>query len=68
MNEIGARLMTLKEVAEYLQVAETTIRNRDYRIRNGLRTVRVGRSLRFRQEDVQDYVKRNVEGERNGTD
>jgi len=68
MNEIGARLMTLKEVAEYLQVAETTIRNRDYRIRNGLRTVRVGRSLRFRQEDVQDYVKRNVEGERNGID
>ena len=67
MNEIGARLMTLKEVAEYLQVAETTIRNREYRIRNGLRTVRVGRSLRFRQEDVQDYVKRNVEGERNGT-
>lgn len=51
MNE----LLTLRDVAERFQVSEWTI----YRIKNEIGFVKVGRALRFRPEDVDQYVRRN---------
>jgi len=62
MSEISESLMTIEEVAEHLRVAKSTMRNKEFRQRLGLKSVRVGKSVRFRREDVEAFVKRNVEG------
>lgn len=51
------RLLTIQEVAEMLGVTCSTI----YRLKDrqdGLRACRVGRCIRFRPEDVEDYLSR----------
>jgi excisionase family DNA binding protein len=49
-------IMTKKEVAEFLKISERQI---DYLRQAGkLACVKFGRSVRFRQEDVEDSVQR----------
>lgn len=57
------KLLTVKETADILRVKP----NRIYEISHwkgsdGLRCVRIGRQIRFRMEDVQDYLKRQARG------
>jgi len=51
------RLLTSEEVAGWLKVSETTVRNK-YRTW-GLPAQKVGRLLRFRERDVVTYLDRN---------
>lgn len=47
--------MTLSDVSAYLQVPERTIY--DWRARNiGPRSIKVGRHLRYRREDVEEWL------------
>ena len=46
-------LMTPAQVAEWLGVSIETVRDREYREKIGLRTLRIGGQLRFRQADVE---------------
>ncbi|MDF2261166.1 helix-turn-helix domain-containing protein [Streptantibioticus ferralitis] len=48
------RLLTPAEVAEWLRVSETTVRNR-YRAW-GIKPQKVGRLLRFRERDIANYL------------
>ncbi|MFF9560713.1 helix-turn-helix domain-containing protein [Streptomyces albus] len=48
------QLLTSKEVADWLRVSETTVRNK-YRSW-GLKPQKVGRLLRFRERDVVTYL------------
>jgi excisionase family DNA binding protein len=52
------KLLTPEDVAEYLSVPKKTIydRWREW----GLRGIRVGRHLRFRERTVEDFLNRNV--------
>lgn len=51
------QLLTPEEVAEWLKVSVSTVRNR-YRAW-GLTPQRVGRLLRFRERDIVAYLDRN---------
>ncbi|WP_078950806.1 helix-turn-helix domain-containing protein [Streptomyces viridochromogenes] len=51
------RLLTPEEVAEWLKVSETTVRNK-YRAW-GLTPQKVGRLLRFRERDIVTYLNEN---------
>jgi excisionase family DNA binding protein len=48
------RLLTVEEVAEWLRVTPTTVRNR-HRLW-GLKPQKVGRLLRFRERDVATFL------------
>lgn len=48
------RLLTVEDVAEWLRVTPTTVRNR-YRLW-GLKPQKVGRLLRFRERDVAAFL------------
>lgn len=50
----GARYLTVREVADALRVSNMTV----YRLINsgGLRAVRVGKSFRLREDDVNRYL------------
>lgn len=48
------RLLTVEEVAEWLRVSHTTVRNR-YR-QWGLKPQKVGRLLRFRERDIATFL------------
>jgi excisionase family DNA binding protein len=52
---LDKKFFTAKELAESLQVTPMTI----YRLakRGELRAVRIGRSIRFSSEDVEDFIK-----------
>ncbi len=52
------RLLTVSEVARLLHVSRTLV----YWLiqRRKLRTVRINRALRFRPEDVQDFIRRRT--------
>jgi excisionase family DNA binding protein len=53
---MNTEVMKKKQVAEFLQVSERTI---DYLRQAGeLVCVKIGRSVRFRLEDVDDYLQR----------
>ncbi|MGW2539643.1 helix-turn-helix domain-containing protein [Kitasatospora sp. NPDC001574] len=54
------RLLTPEEVAGWLKVSESTVRNR-YRLW-GLKAQKVGRLLRFRERDVVAYLDQNYDG------
>jgi excisionase family DNA binding protein len=59
------RLLTVDDLAEYLEVPVATIYAWSYR-RQGPLGFRVGRHLRFRQRDVEDWIAnqlRRSEGE-----
>ncbi len=47
-------LMTMREVADYLQVSPCTVRRLVEK--QGLPAVRAGRQLRFRREDVDGWL------------
>jgi excisionase family DNA binding protein len=56
----GARLRSAQEVADYLGVPLTTLYQ--WRTKNaGPRAIRVGRHLRFRQEDVDAWVEQHLD-------
>ncbi|MGW7002618.1 helix-turn-helix domain-containing protein [Streptomyces sp. NPDC054933] len=48
------RLLTPEEVAEWLRVSATTVRNK-YRAW-GIKPQKVGRLLRFRERDIANYL------------
>lgn len=53
--------MTIAEVADYLSISAATIRNKDFRKKCGLNIIRIGRSIRFKREEIEDFVSRNIE-------
>jgi excisionase family DNA binding protein len=62
MNEEA--MLTITEVARYLQVVPLTV----YRMidRGDLSAVKVGRVWRIRQQDLQAYVDRSISGRKEG--
>ena len=59
MSNSKYRLLTVKELAEYLQVAEQTIYNKcskDAKHPLPIKALRIGRNLRFRWSDVEAYL------------
>jgi excisionase family DNA binding protein len=50
------RLLTVREVAQWLQVSEAWVRDHASRRRPVLPSVKLGKSLRFRREDVEDFI------------
>jgi len=57
MNQ--AQLLTLDQVADRLQVSMSTVRRR---VADGeLKTVRIGRALRVRPEDLEEYIESHIE-------
>lgn len=57
------QLLTIREVAKILHVAENTLRNKHFREKLGLTVIRVGRGIRFSQDDVDEFILRSVEGQ-----
>lgn len=55
-------LMTTSQVAKRLGVEEETLINWRYKGRTDLPFVRVGRLVRYRPEDVEQFIERNTEG------
>ncbi|MFE6690049.1 helix-turn-helix domain-containing protein [Streptomyces sp. NPDC057743] len=51
------RLLTVEEVAAWLRVSETTVRNK-YRAW-GIKPQKVGRLLRFRERDIANYLEKH---------
>ena len=68
MSGIGKGMMTVQEVADYLRVAPSTMRNKAFRRRIGIKGVRVGQSMRFPREEVDAFLRRNTEDEMGGTE
>ncbi|MGH8924013.1 MAG: helix-turn-helix domain-containing protein [Acidimicrobiia bacterium] len=54
------RLLTVDDLAEYLDVPVATIYSWRYR-RQGPPGFRVGRHLRFRQSDVEDWIVKQLQ-------
>lgn len=54
-------LLTIDEVAQRLKVSPSTVRRLIRR--GGLKTVRLGRLIRVRPADLNDYIERHTEGE-----
>ena len=50
-------LMTIKQVAEYLQLGPTTIYN--YAQKRKIPGIKVGRNWRFRREDIESWLEDN---------
>ncbi|MFI2184988.1 helix-turn-helix domain-containing protein [Streptomyces sioyaensis] len=55
----SSRLLTPEEVAKWLRVSATTVRNK-YRVW-GLKPQKVGRLLRFRERDIVTYLDEHYE-------
>lgn len=53
------QLLTLQQVAEYLNVSAKTVRRL---MQRGLPSVRFGRLVRFREQDVSGWVEARKEG------
>lgn len=57
-------LLTPKEAAEVLKVAEITLASwRNAHASNGLPFVRVGRLIRYKRSDLAAFIARNTEGQ-----
>lgn len=54
------RLLTVQELAEYLAVPTSTIYQWRYR-RKGPPGFRIGRHVRYRHSDVDEWIQRHVE-------
>lgn len=57
------RLLTIKEVAEYLGIPVTTLYQWRYH-RTGPPGLRVGRHVRYRRSDLDEWIERLVEAQR----
>jgi hypothetical protein len=55
------KLMTVEEVADYLSISPYRLRNKDFRNKYGLNVIRIGGSIRFKREDIKNFVSRNTE-------
>lgn len=55
------KLLTINDVADLLSVSVTSVRNKHFRAREGLKIIRVGRAIRFSQKEIEDYIKRQIE-------
>lgn len=55
------KLLTIQEAAELLCVSAETLRSRPFRKRIGLNVVRIGRAVRFSQQELDAFIARNVE-------
>jgi excisionase family DNA binding protein len=51
------QLLSVKQVAEWLAVSPAWVRDHATRKKPRLRAVRLGKLLRFRPEDVEDFVR-----------
>lgn len=57
------RLLTAKEAADLLQVAPNTVYEiSHWKGPDGLRSVRIGRTVRFRMVDIEAYLDRQARG------
>jgi excisionase family DNA binding protein len=56
------KLLKPEETAEQLGTTREVVYSPRWRSRVGLRAVRVGRSLRFREDDVRALIERGTEG------
>jgi predicted DNA-binding transcriptional regulator AlpA len=55
-------LLTARQVAQYTGLKASTLRDERFRMRHGLAVVKLGRrAIRFRAEDVQRWILRNVD-------
>jgi len=56
-NSLGTPMMTAEEVTRYLRISYTKLKNL---IKAGeIPAIRVGREMRFRQNDIEAWVDRN---------
>ena len=51
-------LLSIDEVAEYLGISPRTLMDRHYRDRIGLAGVRIGKRIRFAEEDLSKFIER----------
>ena len=54
-------LLSPPDVAALLKLKSRTPYDPRWRLRVGIRAIRVGRSLRFRAEDIQELIERGLE-------
>jgi excisionase family DNA binding protein len=65
MNDLGARLLTLDEVAAWLGVSHDWVRDHATRRNPRIPVVRLGGKralLRFRPQDVQQFIEKHLLG------
>lgn len=60
VNPNTQQLMTIKELAEFLNISEKTIRNLRSK-GEGPRAVKIGGSVRWRRETVEQYIRQQEE-------
>lgn len=53
-------IMTRKEAAEYIQISLSKFS----KIQKDIKCIRIGKSIRFRKSDVDDYLDRNSHEEK----
>lgn len=53
-------LLTAEQAAALLGLQGTTLRSRSWRVRHGLRSVKLGKSRRFRVEDVEAFIREGM--------
>lgn len=59
VNQMSGKLLTTKQVQELLGVSERTIFN--FMNRGDLKGFKVGRSWRFEESEIEDYLKKQRE-------
>ena len=62
-REIKSRLMTPKEVADYLGIELETLNNWRCTKRYSLPYTKIGRLVRYRADDVEAFVTSRIKGE-----
>lgn len=55
------KLLSLPETAALLRIAARTLYDRRWRAHWGLREIRVGRLLRFRESDIERFLRQKSE-------
>ena len=60
-NNLNRQLLELGDVAKWLGVSTGWVRAHATRKEPRLRAVRVGKRLRFRPEDVEEFIRRSSE-------
>lgn len=51
------RLLSIQDVADRLGLSAKTLRDRSYRMRIGLRGIKIGRKIRFAEADLARFLK-----------